>query len=199
MSDVPDIEDIPTGAVWSGDGPEDSTYRYVLSFALEKERPENGRVVFIMMNPSYANENQWDNSVRRCVGYASDWGYQLVTILNLFAFRTPFPKGGTDKHGNDWPPIWQADDPIGPKNDRHIVSEIINADEIVCAWGNAGEHLKRGQEVLDLLPTNNPTPKALKVNNTGHPSHPLYLPKDLEPTPLNDFDSFQQSDLSYDD
>ena len=179
--DMPSIDEIESSAVWSGDGPDSSTYRYELHHrfprALERTR---GTVMFIMMNPSYASEVQWDNTVRRCAGYAWDWGYQRLLVGNIFAYRTPFPEGGTDKNGKTWPPIREADDPVGPDNDSHLRRMLTQSDLVVCAWGNAGQK-GRGDDVRSLIRDAGCRPTALKVNKTGEPSHPLYLAKSLTP------------------
>lgn len=201
MSSSIDISELQSIAFWSGDGPEDSTYRYYLQhvFPFEEQTIAPPRfALFIMMNPSYASENQWDNTVRRCAGYAKDWGYDGLRIANIFAFRTPFPKGGTDKHGTEWDPIWEQEDPIGPLNDSHIRSAVSlpTTKEVVCAWGNAGQRLSRGEDVLEIVAEEEMTPKALRVNKSGQPAHPLYLPKDLKPKPITEFESFRAIDLT---
>jgi len=186
-----------TRAVWSGeDDPtcRDPTYRYQLEYSF----PSRGdsRVLFVMMNPSYASEEEYDNTVRRCTGYAWDWGYGDVLVGNLFAFRTPFPGGGEGRDGKEWDPIYAQDDPVGPGNHRHLQAMIGQAEELVCAWGNADASNEtrrelvnqQAQEVFSMAGSAGLEPQALKVNKTGHPAHPLYLAKGLTPTPYFDFD-----------
>lgn len=45
-----------------------------------------------MLNPSTADENVDDPTIRRCINFAKDWGYGGMYVGNLFAFRTAYPK-----------------------------------------------------------------------------------------------------------
>lgn len=130
-----------------------------------------GRVAWIMLNPSTADEQQDDPTIRRCVGFSKAWGYGRLTILNLFALRSTDPSKLRD-----------AADPIGPRNDATILSAIAGADIVVAAWGNT--HLKLGAgcnarhvRMLTLLDAVN----HLGLTKDGQPRHPLYLRGDLKP------------------
>src|SRR4029078_1544091 len=78
-------------------------YRYVLRRAWRNDLPE---VLFIALNPSTADEASDDATVRRCIGFARDWGFGALAIANLFAFRSSNPLS-----------LRCATDPIGPRND----------------------------------------------------------------------------------
>jgi hypothetical protein len=144
---------------------QDGLYRY----SLTREWDEGvGTVAFIGLNPSTADDTLDDPTIRRCIGFARSWGYSGLIMLNLFAYRATDPKN-----------MMSAADPVGPENDKHIklFSEI--AAEIVCAWGAHGSFLKRNTDIDCLIPAHRL--KALKLTKDGHPSHPLYLPKNLKP------------------
>ena len=133
--------------------------------------PDERLVMFIMLNPSTADEYRNDPTVERCERRARDWGYDGLIVCNLFAWRSTDP--GVLK---------TLDDPVGPDNDWHIQQNAQDASLIVCAWGKDGELHGRGNQVADLLRHRNLT--ALKVSDkTGQPWHPLYLNYDLKPTP----------------
>ena len=70
-------------------------------------------------------------------------------------------------------------DPVGRGNDAAILRAARGAALVVCAWGNHGAHGERAAQVLRLL--RGLELKALRVNGSGHPAHPLYLPGDLKP------------------
>lgn len=72
------------------------------------------------------------------------------------------------------------DDPVGAENDHSIVWEAQNCPVTICAWGNHGKYLHRGEAVRKLLERCN-TLYYLKLGKTGEPMHPLYLPYELEP------------------
>lgn len=145
------------------------TYRYSLwrSWA-ESPSKHAPYVLFIGLNPSTADENADDPTVRRCVGFARSWGYSAVCMANLFAFRATDP--GAMK---------RAEDPVGPRNNRYLRDLAANADLVVAAWGTHGSFMGRDQQVRAMLPKLH----CLRLTQRGHPAHPLYLPKSLTPVP----------------
>lgn len=48
--------------------------------------------MFVGLNPSTADETEDDQTIRRCVGFAMDWGYGGLCMGNLFAIRATKPK-----------------------------------------------------------------------------------------------------------
>ena len=143
-------------------------YRYTL---YRRTGPSDSRVLFIMLNPSTADDKQNDPTVRRCIGYAQGWGYGLLTVCNIFALRSTDPKA-----------LYASDDPIGSENNNHIITEAKKADLILCAWGNHGSHYGRGNEVIRMLNDYRLHPRCLKLSKQNQPVHPLYQKKDLLPT-----------------
>ena len=67
--------------------------------------------MFLMLNPSTADEMKSDPTVTRCKGFARTWGYGSLWVCNLFALRSSDP---SDAQG-------LAPDPTGPQNDRNIL------------------------------------------------------------------------------
>src|SRR5882762_9630632 len=98
-------------------------YRY----SLTREWSDGPCVCFLMFNPSTADENQDDPTIRKCVGFAKRWGYGRMVVLNLYAIRSSDPKaiGRTGKSA------------IGPLNDYWISQSLHHSREIICAWGCA--------------------------------------------------------------
>ena len=56
-------------------------YRYWL----ERDRGERP-LVFVMLNPSTADAEVDDPTIRRCRRFASDNGYTGIIVVNLYAF-----------------------------------------------------------------------------------------------------------------
>ena len=133
--------------------------------------------VFIMLNPSTADGDEDDPTIRRCVGYAKAWGYDRMEVVNLFAYRATDPKQLLALNHDD--------EPWGIDNRRHIERAIGDAGMIVCAWGAHGAHLGQDQIVLGWIESSyaKAEPHALKLTKHGHPAHPLYLPANLKPFP----------------
>lgn len=181
MSKMP--EPVDSSAIFGNDMknmPEGKdAYRYHLSRTWENFRKNTDRrVVFIMLNPSTADAEINDPTVRRCMGYTYDWGYRHLDVLNIFALRSTDPKA-----------LYEHRDPIGPHNHTAIlkyaqrgVSERTSP-LVVCAWGEHGKLFQRGSGVRYFLRNLQIEHHYLKLNASGEPCHPLYLAKNLMPTP----------------
>ena len=141
-------------------------YRYVLW----RHFGEGPTLVFLMLNPSTADESVNDPTVRRCIGFAQDWGYGHLAVLNIFALRSTDPRL-----------LYKEEDPIGPDNDKWIAEIAGKSDRLIAAWGTHGALNNRGNDVLRLLQQIGCACYALQLTNGGMPKHPLYLRKDLEP------------------
>ena len=132
-------------------------YRYSLSRIWDPLLPT---IAFVGLNPSTADENINDATVRRCIGFAKTWKYGGLILVNLFAFRSTDPVA-----------LRKTADPIGPENDASIIRHCESAKRVVAAWGTHGCLLDRDEQVLGFLAR----PFCLGVTNGGAPKHPLYL------------------------
>lgn len=146
----------------------DMKYRYWLQRSWgTTSRPR----VWIMLNPSTADADNDDPTIRRCIDFTVRDGNCSLIVVNLFAFRATEPKE-----------MKKAADPVGPTNDMFIRQVCQTAGDIVLAWGNHGKFRKRDTEILSLLKHNNYAPVyCLGRNVNGSPKHPLYVKTD---TPL---------------
>lgn len=142
-------------------------YRYLLWRTWDEPL---GSCLFVMLNPSTADERVLDPTLRRCLGYARAWGRGGFHVANLFALRSTDPAR-----------LRAVEDPEGPENERHLVEAARASDGlVVCAWGVHGAYRNQASRVERLL-----APEAdlrvLRLTKAGHPSHPLYLPAHLQP------------------
>lgn len=145
----------------------DRKYRYVLTRILDETKPT---VVFIGLNPSTADEEVDDKTIRKCIGYAKRWGYGKLIMVNLFAFRSTDPSM-----------LKRVEDPVGLDNDSYIQKCVSESNLVIACWGNHGKLLNRDKVLMDSLPNL----VCLKRNKNGTPHHPLYLSKDITPVPYN--------------
>ncbi|MBP5510689.1 MAG: DUF1643 domain-containing protein [Kiritimatiellae bacterium] len=146
----------------------DRVYRYTLLHSWKFFNEPDRVVCWIALNPSTADENQLDPTLRRIRGYSRDWGYNGFMMLNAFAFRATDPRE-----------MAAASDPVGPENDRYLLDETARTDLVVCAWGTHAALNGRQEAILRLL-ADRPL-HYLRLTKDGFPSHPLYLPANLRP------------------
>jgi len=142
-------------------------YRFRLSRVWN---PGGPRVCFVMLNPSTADSLVLDPTVRRCAGFATDWGAGSFEVTNVFALRSTDPAG-----------LKQVGDPVGRGNDEAIRAAALAADEVICAWGTRAIHLGRHRAILDVLLGAGIAPRALRLTKGGFPGHPLYVPRSTRP------------------
>lgn len=131
-------------------------YRYWL-----KRRWGRGQVVcWVMLNPSTADAEIDDPTIRRCVGFSQGWGYGGMYVVNLFAYRATDPAE-----------LKRMTNAVGIGNDGWIVRLAVRSHRVVCAWGNHGG--LRGSTVRSLL--DGLHPMCLGRTKSGSPKHPLYV------------------------
>lgn len=134
---------------------------------------------FIGLNPSIADAEIDDNTIRREIGFATAWGWGGFDKFNMWPLRSTDPKA-----------LWSADDPVGPEGDA-VLAAIKNATyaAVVAAWGSQKHprFTSRLARVLVLLDG----VRLHCVGGTakdGNPRHPLYLPSaaTLAPWPTSE-------------
>lgn len=130
-----------------------------------------GTVLWVMLNPSTADELVFDPTVRRCFLFTRAWGYRSMEVVNIFGLRSTDPRE-----------LYRSSDPVGPDNDKAIMDAAYQADLIVCAWGNHGRYRNRGLHVREHLKTINRIQlHVLGLTGMQQPRHPLYVRGDLKP------------------
>lgn len=135
-------------------------YRY----SLTREWGPGARFLYVMLNPSTADERQNDPTVERCERRARALGFDAFRVVNIFAWRATRPED-----------LKRAVDPVGAGNDTVLLESTGWADRVLCAWGVHGAYLDRGAEVEKMLRTNGNELWHLGLTNAGTPRHPLYV------------------------
>lgn len=144
------------------------TYRYTLDRSWNSFG--EGRVLWIMLNPSTADARLNDPTIRRCINFSERWDFDRLTVVNLFALRSTDPKA-----------LLEHLDPVGPLNDHWIERAAEDTKLIVVAWGAHPVAIGRGQQVVDQLHRAGRTPVCLGKTKDGWPRHPLYVRADIVP------------------
>jgi len=150
---APDIE---RTAVLSDDG----RYRYRLG-----RRWGDGPVMcFIMLNPSTADADIDDPTIRRCIGFAKREGCDAIDVINQYAYRS------TDPHVLN---VTLR----GPDNFAAWAESLKAADIIVAAWGAWFDTKSRGApwQPSDFHAVAPDDVLCLGCTSSGAPRHPLYV------------------------
>lgn len=159
----------------------DRRYRY----ALWRNWAEGPTIAFLLLNPSIADEERLDNTLRRCQGTAHDLGYAGFEVANIF------PLVSTDR--SQVIKVEDRDGELG-RNHAHIAEILERCGALVLGYGHEVEKKQLRYVVKDLRTLfenlekrGMPQPTALRVTNHGLPQHPLYLPKGLIPQPYTNW------------
>lgn len=136
-------------------------YRYLLRRAWDHAKP---RALFIMFNPSTADADVDDATIRSCIRLCRGWEYGSFEVINLFAFRS-----------TDASKVPMADDPIGPDNHKISEAAIARCDMPICAWGKFTFGQARSKIVHEMIRSHRPAAFCLGTNGDGSPKHPLYI------------------------
>ena len=129
-------------------------HRYSLKRIWDKDKP---KVLFIMLNPSLADNYKDDPTIRRLIKFAKLFGYGGFYVGNLFSYITSYPKDLVDK-----------DLSFCNKNLKEIRKMISLSKEVVYGWGNSFEEPDWLKKIIS-------NPKCFGKNKNKTPKHPLYL------------------------
>ena len=116
-----------------------------------------------MLNPSTADGERDDPTIRRCVGFAADAGFGSLAVANLFALRATDPRE-----------LVEHPDPAGPENERWIERLVAESSAVLVAWGNHPLANGAGERLLARLAAEGPRLFCLGLTRDGAPRHPLY-------------------------
>ncbi|MGP9820048.1 DUF1643 domain-containing protein [Salinarimonas sp. NSM] len=143
------------------------TYRYRLERPADGASAEAPPVAFVMLNPSTADAERDDPTIRRVRLLARGFGYGPIVVANLYALRATDPRA-----------LAAHPDPVGPDNAAHLAAIAAQAGDVVCAWGNHADP-ERARAALALLAGAGARLWHLGPTRSGAPRHPLYVPRDV--------------------
>ncbi len=171
-------------------------YRWWLQRTWQPERPT---LLFVGLNPSCADGQRDDPTLRRLVAYGRRWGFGRLEVINLFGAVATTPAA-----------LKRLPDPLGSDNEAWIrrclgrlgpwCSEAIPVRESARAeplepvgsllwlgWGNGGAWRGRDRALLALVAEFMARPFALGCTASGQPRHPLYCPATMTLGPYAPF------------
>lgn len=151
-------------------------YRYLLNRLWE---PSKHSLLVCMLNPSTADAEKDDPTIRTLIHFAISWGYGGIAVINLWALRTSSPAA-----------MMAFEDAFG-KNADFIEGALrvatTTTKTVLAAWGTHGGHEGRdewfisratGEHRLGVI--------ILGKTRDGHPKHPMArgkhrIPRDQQP------------------
>ena len=145
-------------------------YRYLLRRSWDSEKP---RALFVMLNPSTADANIDDATIRSCIRLSKALGFGSFEVVNIFGYRATDPKE-----------LFTAAEPIGPMNERIVSAAVHRCDTVICAWGAHPMAQRKAGFLLGYVRSNRPAVYCLGRTKSGAPKHPLYIKTE---TPLQVF------------
>lgn len=145
-------------------------YRYSLRHDIEEagELARGHCIQWIGLNPSTADENKLDATLRRIRAFSLAAGFGSFVMTNVFAFRATKPADMRAQR-----------DPVGPLNDVMLLATAAKCDAVVACWGGlnkfprsqrhraASLRIKFADARRQLL--------CLGLNDDGSPVHPLFV------------------------
>lgn len=169
-----------SGAIFS----DDMLYRFRLWRCWNPGLP---RALFIMLNPSTADEYSNDPTIERQQRRVMSWGvkdlfgnrgkeFGSIEVVNACAWRSTDPEA-----------LYRVKDPVGPLNWKTVresaQAAIDGGGVAICGWGTHLKQLKPDYalDVLLMIALRPLNLSALQLNDDATPAHPLYLPYELKP------------------
>lgn len=146
----------------------------VYRYSLGRFWGDGPTATWIMLNPSTADANVDDPTIRRCIAFTRGWGLDGLNVVNLYALRSTDPKA---LHGHP--------DPVGADNEDHILYFLRSAVFAVAAWGAGCAGLPY-VDVQAMAKRVACPLVCLGTTKAGHPRHPLYVKGDTTLVPWPD-------------
>jgi len=128
-----------------------------------------------MLNPSTADADLDDPTIRKVVGFSRRAGYGVALVVNLFAWRATKPRDC----------LLNRATAEGSYNRDAIMQAAAISEAVVCAWGAQPWASERASRVLGWL-AKHPREEPIKLlclgtTKSGAPLHPLMPSYDGHP------------------
>ena len=141
----------------------DGNLRYVLTRRWGRGEGVHQTVNFIMCNPSTADEESDDATLKRCMDFTQRWGYHRLIVTNVHPFRSRYVSALQNA-------VLSAQE--SGTNDRYIRAAADASGLVVAGWGSEAPRgmVERARGMLTGISLS-----CLGVNADGTPKHPLYV------------------------
>jgi hypothetical protein len=162
---------------------EDGIHRY--SLFRKWGNHGKGTALFIMLNPSTADWEVDDPTIRRCIKFAQRENFHSLDVINLFSYRATKP--------NDLD-YTRLNDDTSLTITREKIRQTKIFDKIICAWGASSSKfdskIKRARDlqiwwIKQTAIEHNKKLFCLGLTKNNDPRHPLYLKSDSPLIPFS--------------
>ena len=145
----------------------DRVNRYFLRRWMGIGTDPSRNLTFLMLNPSTADENHDDATIKKCIYFAKAWNYGYMNVVNLSPFRATDP-AVLKQRGPEPTDIAQTN--------LEIILAVAHASTtLVAAYGAHGNLEGRADRVMDALEQAGVKVHCLGVSREGLPLHPVRL------------------------
>jgi hypothetical protein len=147
-------------------------YRWVLG----RDGPGGGFTTIVGVNPSTADAETDDQTIRKDKGFGKRYGWGGLLKVNLFGLCA-----------TDVRELAGVEDPVGPENDHYLRLAIEASKQVVVAWGRLDKQplrwRRRWRVPFDLAVELGKPVLCLGTCDDGHPRHTMTLGYDQAPRP----------------
>lgn len=145
---------------------DDGVYRYQLGRTWQ---PDDPVMAWVMLNPSTADADVDDPTIRRCISFAQRCGCGGIEVINLFSYRATDPGRLRDVLRDPRGDLYGP----GHRGAWRRVLLASNVLHVVAAWG--AHEAATWSADRSTLP---PGTVCLGTTKSGAPRHPLYVKGD---------------------
>lgn len=153
---------------------DDERYRFALGRKVQSAMICAGSCIgFIGMNPSTANHEVDDQTIKKEIGFAQKLGFARMMKCNLGGFISSDPKK-----------LLEVQNPVGEENGKSLASLRDSCDLIIAAWGGMDNRIWKQFRFSVEMVKSFPNVKCLGKTKGGAPHHTSRI---AYSTPLEDW------------
>ncbi len=140
--------------------------------------------LWVMLNPSTADANVDDPTMRRVINFSSRDDFTSLTVINLCPYITANPANLKRRTHEELFPMGYFDE---------IRVKLGEYDTMICGWGSGAVSMLSRESLISsmsmiraiALGFDKADVMCLGLSKQGHPRHPLYLKKNSNLVPFD--------------
>jgi len=147
------------------------TFRWTLT----RDWGQSKRACWVMLNPSDADDELDDPTIRRVIHFSNEWRYRGVTVVNLYPYRSPDPEKCKEWATTRDRKLTRVVEDAMRRNAAIVAEHCRAASMVVAAWGNNPWDLGLLESVVGVMLAGRACPEIYCLGTTGRgaPKHPM--------------------------